>query len=105
MQALAAGELEIGVPRGLVMPGLVGRTGFQRAEDMHQTRLAAALGYDGLDAIFLAKVFLVDVLNREAVGLGQALGVSPNLVPQRFGKARVIEDADAVRITDSASCL
>jgi hypothetical protein len=48
--------------------------------------------------VFLADVALVDVLDAHAVGFANLLCALPDAVAQRLGKARIVEDADAVRV-------
>jgi len=101
MQAFATVGLEEGLAGPLVVPGLIGRTGLQGREDMHQAGMPAPLPEDLPHAVFLAEVELLDVLNRRA-GFGrQALGIPLDLLGQRLGEERVVEDADAAGVEDT----
>lgn len=53
---------------------------------------------DGSDDILLANVRLGDVLNLRAGGRRQFLGIRPYAVAQRFGKARIVKDANVLRV-------
>ena len=98
VQTLATVRLEIGVTRGLVVPGPVGRAGFHGTEDMHQTGLAATRGQERLNPIFLAKVLLADVLDGQVGRLRHRFGGGPNLGPQGLCPLGVIEDPRVVGI-------
>ena len=63
VQAFAAIPQQISSPSALVVPGPVGRTGLQSRKDVHQPGLFPALLDDLLDAVFLAKILLANVLD------------------------------------------
>lgn len=48
--------------------------------------------------IFLADVALVDVLDLDASDRADLLGTLADALAQRFGKARIVEDADAAQL-------
>ena len=95
VQTLRVPVPERQLARLLVVPGPVGRTGFHRREDMDQAGMLAPLTKDLLDPAFLAEIALpFDVLDLQAVLLGQALGVTPNLFAQGLGELGEVEDTD-----------
>ena len=96
VQALAADRFEEGLAARLVVPGTIGGAGLHGGEDVHQPGMIAALGEDLLDPILLAeRLELTDELDLKP-GLGsQSLGVGADLIAQRLGPARIVEQADA----------
>jgi len=59
---------------------------------MHQPRVIATPGHNFFHPVFLAKVPLADKLDLQA-GFGrQPLGVLPQLIPERLGETRIVED-------------
>jgi hypothetical protein len=96
VQALAADRLEEGLAARLVVPGTVGGAGLHGGEDVHQPWVIAALGEDLLDPVLLAKrPELTDELDLQPGLGGQVLGIGTDLVAQRLGPARIVEQADA----------
>lgn len=61
---------------------------------MHQPGMIAAFLQHGGHNVFLADMSLIDVFNRRAVLRRQRLRASPDPIPQRLGKARIVENAD-----------
>ena len=99
VQALAAVGLEESLMRHLVVPWLVGGASFHSREYVHQARMPATLGQDGLNTILLAKpLYLADEFDLQPVGRGDGFGIGANLVTQLFGPPGVIEDADVARL-------
>jgi len=83
--------------RRLVVPGREGGTGFHRCEDVDQTGVVAPRVQDRADAVFLAEgVGRADKLDLQPVLPRQPLGVLPDLLPQGFNEARIVEQADVV---------
>ena len=74
------------------------RSDVDRAKDMRQTRLIAALLQYLLDTVFFAKILLANKLDRHAVGLSQRFGVLPKVIAQGFCKLGIIKDANPVLI-------
>jgi hypothetical protein len=93
MQAFALIGFQECFAAGLVMPRLECRARFHRRKNPDQAGLITALCQDFFDAVFFSKVFLTNVFDLDAMIGSQFLGVLPNLVPKRFGKARIVEDA------------
>ena len=65
---------------------------------MNQPGVGPALLQYLTDSIFLAKVFLSDVLNADLLFLRNLLSVLSNQIPKRLSKLWVIEDLDALGI-------
>jgi len=96
VQTLAVVGFEESLVSGLVMPGLVGLTGFHGREDVDEPWMDASLLDDLPDSIFFSEVLLSDELDFEAVSLGNVLGIVPQLISERFCETRVIKDTDVV---------
>ena len=97
VQALARVGLQEGAMGVLVVPGLVRGAGLHGREDVHEAGVIAALGQHLLDAVLLSGCGAAHELDLHPVLLRDALRVVANLVTQRLGPARVVEDADVVR--------
>ena len=96
MQTFAAVRPQEGVMRALVVPGFIAVAGFHRRDDMHQARMVATpCEYLG-DDVLLADVALGDVFDRDACSAGQLGSAGADAIPERFGKPRIVEDADAL---------
>ena len=92
MQALAVVGLEKCSAGLLVMPRFVGGARLHGGQDAHQSRMLAAPGQNFLHPVFLAQVPLADELDFDA-GLGRLpLRVLAQLIAERLGEARVVED-------------
>lgn len=98
VQALTQLRAKEGIAAGLVVPGLVARAAFHRGGDMYQARRVTARTKHPRHQFFLADVALNDVLDLNAGGRAHLLCPLPDTIPQRLGKLRVVEDADAVLI-------
>src|ERR1017187_4642296 len=96
VQALAVLRLQICLAGFPVVPRLVGGARFHGREDAHQAGLFAPLRQDLFDAVFLAEVFLANVLDLDAVVSRQLLGVLPQSVPEGLGEAWIVENPDLV---------
>ena len=96
MQALAVVRAQVDLAGFLVVPRPVGGTALHGRKDADQAGVSATFPQPGSHPVFFAEVGLADVLDAQAVLGGQAFGVFPQLIPQRFGEARIIENADAV---------
>src|ERR1035441_10348789 len=64
----------------------------------HQAGLFAPLRQGLFDAVFLAEVFLANVLDLDAVVGRQLLGVLPQSVPEGLGEAWIVENPDLVLV-------
>ena len=114
VQALAILVAQRRLATRLVMPGHEGRAGFHRREDVHQARLQPSHRQHGFDPVFLAKrAHRANELDRDALLTRKLLGVGPDLLPQRLGKAWVVEQPHVMypqigrhpfRITDPRQC-
>jgi len=97
VQTFAVFVAQRGFAGHLVMPGCEGGAGFHRREDVDQTGVVAPRVQDRADAVFLAEgVGRADKLDLQPVLPRQPLGVLPDLLPQGFNEARIVEQADAV---------
>ena len=92
MPAFAVVGLQKRLARLLVVPRLVGRARFHGREDADQTGVIATPGQYFLHPIFLAEVPFADELDLHVGFAGQLLGVLPQLVAERLGKARIIKN-------------
>jgi hypothetical protein len=92
MRALAAVRPQIGLMRLLVVPGFIGVAGLHRRDDMHQTRMIAALHQDLGDDRFLADVALGNMLDRDPCFSGQRCRRLAHPLTQRHSKFRVVEN-------------
>ncbi|CAG0930582.1 hypothetical protein TFLX_01839 [Thermoflexales bacterium] len=97
VQTLPRVRFEKGFRRGLVMPWFVTPAGFQRGEDMGQSRLAAAFLQNGFNAGLFAKVLLANVFNRQTLFFRNRVRIRAETLRQRLGKLSVIENANALR--------
>lgn len=79
-----------------VVPRLIGRTRLHRGEDMHQARMSAAFGDDGLDAFFLAKIIFGDEFNFQTVVSRDGFSVLTQCIAQLVGPLGKIENPDIV---------
>jgi len=98
VQALARVGLERGLAAGLVVPRSVALAGFHRRDYMHQPRMIASACEHLRHHVLLADVRLVDVLDLDARLGTRLLRTGADAFSQRFGKARVVKDADAPRV-------
>lgn len=57
-----------------------------------------ARGKNPRNKVFLADVALVDMLNADTCRVTHLVRTEPDAIPQRFGKMRVVENADAMRV-------
>src|SRR5262245_19403896 len=96
-EALALGGLEAGVASELVVPGPVRGAGCHGREDVDQARMLPARGQDGLDAGFLSELLPLNELDGQAGLARHLLGVGADLLPQRGGPLRIIEQPDVTR--------
>src|SRR6266498_2688212 len=97
VEALGVFGAEEGLARLLVVPRLEGRAGFHGGEDMDQTGRVAPLPEDLPEAVVLAEgLRRADELDLQPRFLGEALGILPDLVPERLGKARQVKQLDVV---------
>ena len=98
VEALAGVGLKGGLAARFVVPGPVAVASFHRRDDVHQSRMIAAplehLGHD----ILLADVRLADVLDRDSCRRRQLLRTCPERIAQRFGKTRVVEYPNPLRL-------
>jgi len=62
---------------------------------MHQPGLFSTLLEDLLDAVFLAKILLANVLDLQAIGLGDRFCMRNHLFMQRLRKLGIIKNANA----------
>ena len=94
VQASAVVRQQICLPGVLVAPRLVDGARFHGREDTHQPRTISAFCKDLLYPIFLPHIPFAQELDLDAVFGSQPFGVLAKLIPERFGKARIIEDPD-----------
>ena len=82
---------------GFVVPGPIRRARLHGREDVDQTRVVSAFGEDLFDPRLLAeRLELADELDLQPRLGGEPLGVLPQLLAQRLGPTRIIEQADLV---------
>jgi len=98
VQAFAAIPQQISSPSALVVPGPVGRTGLQSRKDVHQPGLFSTLLEDLLDAVFLAKILLANVLDLQTIGLCNRFCMCNYLFMQRLRKLGIIKNANALPV-------
>jgi len=96
MQAFAAVVFEECFVGGLVMPGLIARTGLHGREYMHKAGMRTALNHEVLYALFLAKVLLADEVDDKAILCRNRFGILPYLFSQRPCPLGIVENTDAV---------
>jgi hypothetical protein len=96
VQALALIGAQIGLAAGLVVPRFVARARFHGRQDVHQSGSIATFSEYARHQIFLANVALAHVLDVNARCRADLLRPLPNALSQRFGKSRVVKDADTV---------
>src|SRR6516225_6018290 len=97
MQAFAAVRPQEGAMRALVVPGLVAVTGFHRRDDMHQAGMIATEGKHLGDDVLLADMVLGKMFDGDASSTGQLSSSFADAIAKRFGKSRIVEDADLAR--------
>ena len=86
VQALAAVRPDEGLVGLLVVPGFVRVAGFHRRDDVHQTGAIATLAEHARDNVFLADMWLGEVLDGDARLSGQRCRTVTHAVAQRLGK-------------------
>jgi hypothetical protein len=94
MQAFAVVGNQICFAGLLVVPRFVGRAGFHRREDAHQTRLLASLRDDVFHPVFLAEVPFANELDFDPRLRRHLFGVFTNPVAERLGELRIVENPD-----------
>ena len=97
MQAFAGVRPQEGAMRLLIVPRLVGVTGFHRRDDMHQAGTVAADGKHLGDDVLLADVVLGNVFDGNAGSTSQLGGAVAHPIAKWFGKLRIVEDPDLPR--------
>jgi hypothetical protein len=95
MQAFAAVRAQEGAMRAFVVPRPITVAGLHRRDDMHQARMVAAPGEYLGDDVFFADVVLGNVFNSDACSTGQLGSAGADAIAERFGKPRIVEDADS----------
>ena len=103
MQAFAGRRPQEGAMGLLAVPGLVGRAGFHRRDDMHQTGMIAPPGQHFGNHVLLADVAIGNVLDGKAGSSRQLSGALAHAVTKRLGKSRIVENARAERMPSSPS--
>src|ERR1700680_5274019 len=83
--------------RVLVMPGLVGGSGFHRRADIHRARTGPTDRKHPGDDVLLADVVLGNVFDGNASGTRQLGGALAYSIAKWFGKSRIVEDPDLPR--------
>src|SRR5262245_40142176 len=98
VQALPLLWPQIGLACLLVVPGFIGGTTLHGRENPHQAGALSPPLQHRLDLVFFANIPLADEIDLQAVIPCEALSVLPQPIPQRFSKARIVEDTDVVSI-------
>jgi hypothetical protein len=94
VQAFAVLGPQVGLPRFLVVPRLVGGTGFHGREDAHQAGVIPSLLEDCPYPIFFAEVPFTNEDNLQAVLGGESFGILSQGVAQRLSELGIIKNPD-----------
>ncbi len=92
VQALALVRFQKGFAGMFVMPWFECRALFHGREDPYQPGMLASFGQHSFDPVFLSEVLLADKLNLDFMICGQFLGILSQLIPEGFGKPRIIKN-------------
>jgi len=76
----------------------VGRTRLQGRKDVHQSGLFSTLFENVPDPVFLAEIFLANVLDLETIRLRQCFRMRTNLLTQRLRKIGIIKNPNALTV-------
>lgn len=78
----------------LVVPWLIGGTGFLCWKDVNKARMGAALFQNFSNTFFLAKVLLWEILDTQVILAGNLFDLRNQFIPQSLCKLRVVSDTD-----------
>jgi hypothetical protein len=78
----------------LVVPRLIRRAWLHRREDRHEPGMRTTLVDHLLNLVGLANAALANELDRDFVFGRNALGMFSQLIAQRLGELRIVEDTD-----------
>jgi len=94
-RAFAGDRLAEGLAACLVLPGIIGGAGLHGGEDVQRSGVIAARGAVLLSAALLTeRLDFADELELQA-GLGrQPIGAGANVIAQRLGPARIVEQTN-----------
>lgn len=78
----------------LVVPWLIGGTGFLYWKDVNKTRMGARLFQNFSNTFFLAKVLLWEILDTQVILAGNLFDLRNQFIPQSLCKLRIVSDTD-----------
>lgn len=78
----------------LVVPWLIGGTGFLYWKDVNKIRMGTALFQNFSNIFFLAKVLFWEILDTQVILAGNLFDLRNQFIPQSLCKLRVVSDTD-----------
>ena len=102
VKTLSVSSSKEGLVGLLVVPGLVGLTGFHGGEDMHQPRVIASCCEDIPNPVFFSEILLPDKLDLEAAFIGNPFGIVSQFISKGFGETWIVEDPNLIVAQKSA---